>query len=118
MNSVIDQHNSPDIESFGSFVKIYPKEIFYSQKSFSLTMYRGEGLPGVSVCNWANELPYIIHIDIVNCNDGAYCSFDNRRLYAARNYAASGFEIVARRHDCMEILPETRKGTLSTKLVL
>ena len=109
MNSVINQNNSSDIERLRSYIKLSPKEITYSQNSISPTICRGQGLIGASVSSWADEFPYNIPINIVKNNIGEYCSFGNRRLYAARNHAPPNFEIVAQSHDWMEILPEERK---------
>ena len=99
-------------------ITICPKEV---QKSIGLTIFNGDNIPGASIFHWDDELPYIIPIDIVKAwqaNNDEYCSFDNRRLYAARNHAPPEINIVVRCHDFVEILPETRRAMIPAKMVL
>ena len=80
-------------------IAICPKEVAYSQKSIGFTIFNGDNIPGASVLHWIDDLPYTIPIDIIKTNNDEYSSFDNRRLYAARNNAPPEYNIAVRCHE-------------------
>ena len=96
---------------------IYPREIAYSQSSVDDCIYQGDEEPGASVEAWKNEAPYTIPIDIVVTEDGELCTFDNRRLYAARNFSPPGYQMVVKRHSFNDIIPEEKLETEAADLV-
>ena len=65
-------------------ILIFPREIACSQSSIGPTVFAGKGRNRASVECWTTEEPYLIPIDIV-LNRVQYVSFDNQRLYSARN---------------------------------
>ena len=84
---------------------IFPREIAYSQSIIGPTMFVGDGKPRASVECWTTDTPYSIPIDIV-LNRGEYVTFDNQRLYSARNYAPSQTRIVAIVHAFEDSVPD------------
>ena len=90
---------------------ILPREIAYSQTSIGLTIYNGEEEPGVSVREWDNSIPYTIPLDVILNEVGEMCSFDNRRLYAARNHATAQQHLMAREHNFTDLLPADKVRT-------
>jgi hypothetical protein len=90
---------------------VHPKELAYSQTSVGLTIYNGEEEPGVSVREWDNIMPYTIPLDVIINEDGEMCSYDNRRLYAARNHAPSQQHLMVSVHNFTDLLPAVKVRT-------
>ena len=77
--------------------EISPKEIAYSQNTISSKINNING-DDVSVTRWENIEPYTIPLDVVYNESTELCSFDNRRLYAARNYAPFDYKLRVKVH--------------------
>lgn len=84
----------------------------FSQANISPYFSQSYGKPLISVDDeWKNEAPFNLPIDIVEVvDDETFISIDNRRLYSARKYGPSTFDITvaSRRHKFDEQLPELR----------
>lgn len=96
---------------------IYPREIAYSQSSVDDCIYQGDEEPGAPVQAWKNEAPYTIPIDVVETDNGELCTFDNRRLYAAKNFSPPEYQMVVKRHSFNDIIPEKKLETEAADLV-
>jgi hypothetical protein len=87
----------------------FPREIAYSQCSITEHIFAGENNPaGASVKEWKNEVPYSIPLDVVTMMNGEYCSYDNRRLFSARNYAPTSHNALMKIHDFKEPVPSEK----------
>jgi hypothetical protein len=64
-----------------------------------------------SVEAWKEDEPYTIPIDVVETVTGELYTFDNRRLYAARNFSPAGYQLVVRWHSFSDIVPEEKLET-------
>lgn len=83
----------------------------FSQATISSHFSKVYGKPQISVDDeWKNEAPFTLPIDIVEIADESFISIDNRRLYSARKYGPSTFDITvgSRKHDFNELLPQER----------
>jgi hypothetical protein len=106
MTSTIPLQSS-DIDTSSS-IAIYPREVAYSQSTVSSTIYNGDEDPGVSVREWDNILPYTIPLDFIINSVGENCSFDNRRLYAARNHAPPEQHLIGWQHNFTDLIPQDK----------
>ena len=89
----------------------YPQEIAYSQSSVDDRIYVGDGVAGAPVEAWKDEEPYTIPIDVVIIESRELCTFDYRRLYAARNFSPPGYQMVVKRHKFSDLVPEEKLET-------
>jgi hypothetical protein len=96
---------------------IKPSEAAYSQASIGLTIFNGDGLPGSPVDGWMEQSPYTVPIDVVIDANGEYLSYDNRRLYSARNYARVDWKITVNEHEFTEQISEQRIATHAADVI-
>ena len=83
----------------------------FSQATISPYFSQAYGKPLISVDDeWKNEAPFTLPIDIVEVADETFISIDNRRLYSARKYGPSTFDITigSRKHNFDDLLPQER----------
>jgi hypothetical protein len=88
--------------------KLNPNAIAYSQCSIAQHINRDDGLIGAPVNAWKNEKPYTIAVDVVEIRNSWLCSFDNRRLYAARNHSPEGYMMNVNCHGFSDIVSEEK----------
>jgi hypothetical protein len=82
---------------------VLSSEVAYSQSTV------GNFFSGcVRVDSWKDEVPYNITIDVYVTTSGHYCSLDNRRLYALRNYGPKEHKINVRIHDFKDTVPRKK----------
>ena len=93
-----------------TLLAIFPREIAYSQNTVGLTIYNGEE-ESVTVRTWVNGKPYTISLDVIINDVGEFCAFDNRRLYAARNYAPTEWHFMVRQHAFTDLIPPEKVET-------
>lgn len=97
-------------------LSVYPREIAYSQSSVGFTIYTNDEDPGVSVREWSNMIPYTIPIDVAFNENGDILTFDNRRLYAARNHAPTEQRLMVRQHEFTDMLSEDKIETSAANI--
>jgi hypothetical protein len=90
---------------------VYPREIANSQSSVDDFIHCCDDESWASVEAWEEDEPYTIPIDIVETVTGELCTFDNRRLYAARNFSPAGYQLLVRWHSFSDIVPEEKLET-------
>ena len=93
-----------------TLLAIFPREIAYSQNTVGLTIYNGEE-ESITVRTWVNGKPYTISLDVIINDVGEFCAFDNRRLYAARNYAPTEWHFMVRQHAFTDLIPPEKLET-------
>ena len=96
--------------SKGTIRTILPWEIAYSQKSIGLYGYY-DIEDEASVREWHNVKPCNNPLDVVTNEVTANIAFDNRHLYAARNYAPPEQHLIVNQHNFTDPVPQSRVTT-------
>jgi hypothetical protein len=103
--------DSSSISGMANLSAVYPREIAYSQSYVDDFIHCCDDESWASVEAWEEDEPYTIPIDIVETVTGELCTFDNRRLHAARNFSPAGYQLLVRWHSFSDIVPEEKLET-------
>jgi hypothetical protein len=108
-HSKLDLSNLLCVNSIVIMQTISPADIRYSQASVD-THFKDRATGALTpVEAWANALPYTASLQVVQLGNGEYLSFDNRRLYSAKNYAPAGTPLQCHVLDCNSPPSDTMK---------